>query len=249
MSENKVDFNTEWFREWFDSPYYHVLYSHRDEAEAKNFLDRLDTHLNLPLAASVLDLACGKGRHSVYLSSKGYDVHGIDLSIESIQYAKQFENDLLHFDVQDMRYFDLSKQFDCILNLFTSFGYFQNIEENLTVLKRIKTHLNKNGIFVLDYFNPKAICAKMAPEHQCKNSGVLFDIKKSIRDGQVIKEIQVTDGNKKEYFVERVQLLEFETMQSMLHAAGLTYVHAFGDYNLKVFQPESSERMIIIARN
>lgn len=249
MTEKAADSKKEWFREWFDSPYYHVLYSHRDEAEAKSFLDRLESYLQLPAGASVLDLACGKGRHSVYLSSKGYDVHGIDLSQESIHYAKQFENELLHFDVKDMRNFELAKKFDCVMNLFTSFGYFQKIEENASVLRRIKAHLQQKGIFVLDYFNPKAICAKMSPQHQCENSGVLFEIKKRIHDGQVIKEIDITDGDKQLHFEERVQLLEFETMRTMLDTAGLTFLTAFGDYNLNDFRPESSERMIIIARN
>ncbi len=249
MQENPSGLHNEWFRSWFDSPYYHVLYSHRDDAEARLFLDHLGSYLALPENASILDLACGKGRHSVYLNSKGYDVHGIDLSPESIQFAKQFENLALHFDVKDMRTFELEKKFECILNLFTSFGYFQMEQENVAVLERIKLHLKPRGIFVLDYFNTQAICSKMCPVYQYTLSGIHFDIRKSIQDGLIVKEITVRDGEKVEHFEERVQLLSFEVMQQMLAQVGLNFLIAFGDYELNPFHPESSDRMIIIARN
>ncbi len=249
MQENPSGQQSEWFRSWFDSPYYHVLYGHRDDAEARLFLDHLESYLQLSPTASILDLACGKGRHSVYLNSKGYDVHGIDLSPESIQFAKRFENKGLHFDVQDMRSFLLEKKFECILNLFTSFGYFQIPEENVAVLERIKLHLKPGGIFVLDYFNTQAICSKMCPVYNYTLSGIHFDVKKSIQNGLIVKEIIVRDGDKVEQYEERVQLLGFEAMQQMLTHVGLKFLTAFGDYELNLFQPESSDRMIIIARN
>ena len=76
-----------WFKNWFNSPYYHKLYSHRDEAEAEIFINNLVQLLHPPAGAKMLDVACGKGRHSMHLANMHFDVTGIDLSSESIAEA------------------------------------------------------------------------------------------------------------------------------------------------------------------
>ena len=69
-----------WFSSWFDSPYYHILYKERNFREAQIFIDNLTFYLNMDEGSKVLDLACGKGRHSIYLNQLGYDVLGVDLT-------------------------------------------------------------------------------------------------------------------------------------------------------------------------
>src|ERR1700720_4098584 len=95
--------SSDWFREWFDSPYYHQLYFERDEKEASAFINRLLSALHPPPDSRILDLACGRGRHSLIFAGKGVDVTGIALSARSIAYARQFEKDNLHFYQHDMR--------------------------------------------------------------------------------------------------------------------------------------------------
>lgn len=118
-----------WFTSWFDTDFYHILYKDRDEQEAKFFMDNLTQYLNLPEDARILDLPCGRGRHSVYLNELGYNVVGADLSANSIAFARKFENENLKFTQFDMRtvYGD---KFDAVFNLFTSIGYFENEEDN-----------------------------------------------------------------------------------------------------------------------
>jgi 2-polyprenyl-3-methyl-5-hydroxy-6-metoxy-1,4-benzoquinol methylase len=246
MSDNHEN---EWFRKWFDSPYYHLLYMHRDQQEAGLFLQNLLEHISLPRGAEILDLACGKGRHSIFLHSKGYNVTGIDLSVESITIAKKQESPGLHFIRDDMRTFSLNMKFDCILNLFTSFGYFEHIQENRLVLDRVKAHLKPQGIFVLDYFNSLKVMKTMQPCYH-KNCGKIdFDITKDIRDGEIVKKICITDEGEKHHFEERVQLLSANDIQEMLSGSGLEPVSTFGDYALGPFDPETSDRFIIIASN
>ena len=141
-----------WYSSWFDTPFYHILYKDRDDKEAQSFMDALTYYLNISQNSTILDLACGKGRHSLYLNSIGYDVTGLDLSKQSISEAKQKENGRLCFDVHDMSkpYF---KQFDTVFNLFTSFGYFDCDEDNLNTIKAIKANLKPNGIGVIDFMN------------------------------------------------------------------------------------------------
>ena len=91
-----------WYNKWFGTHYYDLLYNQRDEVEAKAFLDLLVNYLRPTTDKRFLDLGCGKGRHSVYLNSLGFDVTGIDLSEINIEYCKKFENDHLNFCIEKM---------------------------------------------------------------------------------------------------------------------------------------------------
>src|SRR5262245_10785989 len=120
-----------WFVSWFDSTYYHKLYSYRDAAEAAGFIDALIGRL-LPAGGSVaLDLGCGTGRHSRYLASKGFRVTGLDLAGGSIRQAKRSEHPGLHFFQHDMRAPFGTNAMDYVFNFFTSFGYFDDAAEHL----------------------------------------------------------------------------------------------------------------------
>jgi 2-polyprenyl-3-methyl-5-hydroxy-6-metoxy-1,4-benzoquinol methylase len=143
-TENQVKPTEKWYSSWFDTPYYHILYKERNYREAQVFMDNLTHYLNLPEKATVLDLACGKGRHSIYLNQLGFTVLGADLSENSIAEANKNANETLHFKVHDMRE-PFEEKFDAIFNLFTSFGYFENDDDNLTTLKAIKESLSDYG--------------------------------------------------------------------------------------------------------
>src|SRR5271154_276772 len=110
----------EWYRNWFDSPYYDLLYKDRDQEEADMFVHNLVKHLAPPKNSLMLDLACGKGRYSIALNRMGYNVTGIDLSQRKIEAAKHFQNNSLVFAVNDMRMPLQPNQYDYVFNLFTS---------------------------------------------------------------------------------------------------------------------------------
>ena len=143
---------SDWFKTWFDSEYYHLLYKDRDHTEAEEFINNIYQYLNPNPNDTVLDLACGKGRHCIYLNRMGAAVEGCDYSENSINYAKQFENDRLRFYTHDMRN-RLPKTYDYIFNLFTSFGYFKFIEEHQITLQNIFNGLNDKGLFIFDFMN------------------------------------------------------------------------------------------------
>ena len=87
----------EWFRLWFSSPYYHLLYESRNDEEAEECIKQFTNHLNIPEKSRILDVACGKGRHSRAFAARGFDVTGIDISPTSIIEAKKYETDKLEF--------------------------------------------------------------------------------------------------------------------------------------------------------
>lgn len=102
---------------------------------------------------SVLDIACGTGRHAIGLKKLGYDVTGIDLESAMIKRAKdraKSENLKIDFKIQDMRNIKLNKKFDAAIVFYTAFAYMDSNDNVLEALKSINRHLKKNGVLVID---------------------------------------------------------------------------------------------------
>ena len=236
----------DWFTDWFNTKYYHILYQHRDEHEAQVFMKNLTSFLKIPKGSTILDLACGKGRHSVYLNKLGYQVTGIDLSINSIKQASLSKNETLDFMVQDMR-LPFAFQKDAVFNLFTSFGYFTEDGDDIRVLENIKNCLNKNGVGVIDYLNINKTIANLIPNETVVLDGIEFHITREIKNGFIIKKIEFTaeDGSYHNYF-ERVKCLDLKSFKNYFSKAGLHLKHCFGDYNLHAYDEKKSNRLILI---
>jgi SAM-dependent methyltransferase len=234
-----------WFTSWFDTPYYHILYKERNYREAQIFMDNLTHYLNLPEKAKVLDLACGKGRHSIYLNQLGFDVLGADLSENSIAEASKNTNETLHFKVHDMRE-PFEEKYDAIFNLFTSFGYFENDEDNLTTLKAIKESLSEYGFAVIDFMNVPQVLETLVPEETKTVDEIEFHIKRYLKDGHIYKEIDFEDKGQKFHFTEKVKALTLQDFEQLMEEAGIYLLDIFGDYKLKKFHKTESERLIMI---
>ncbi|HWY10920.1 MAG TPA: class I SAM-dependent methyltransferase [Bacteroidia bacterium] len=235
-----------WFKDWFNSPYYYVLYKNRDDKEASAFMDTLINHLKLNSKNTIWDLACGKGRHSLYLNSKGLNVIGTDLSRNSINEAKKSENDTLEFFIHDMRTPFRINYFTHVLNLFTSIGYFENERDNLKVFKIVFNALKPGGIFVVDFFNVIDIEECMVAENKTNIEGIDFRICKSIAEKKVIKRIEFSDKGKDYYFEEKVSLFTKTDFEKMGASAGFKLSETFGDYQLNPFDEKNSDRLILI---
>ena len=238
--------DTTWFASWFDSPYYHVLYKDRDDSEAADFMDRLTQYLNLHPSSKILDLACGKGRHSRYLSSLGYDVTGVDLSAQSITYAKKFEKENLNFAVHDMCLPYKKGAFNTVFNLFTSFGYFDNELDNLRTIKAIKANLSSNGLAVIDFLNVSYVASNLVKQETKIVDGISFDIKREINNGYIQKHISFFVNNNHYEFTEKVRALTFLDFKNYFKDAGLKLKQTFGNYHLNAFDAATSERLILI---
>lgn len=237
-----------WFKEWFDSPYYHILYKQRDDKEAQDFLDNIVNYLELTDKEKVLDLACGKGRHAIYLNKLGFDVVGIDLSVQNIEEAKKSENQRLRFEVHDMRETFMQNTFDVILNLFTSFGYFSNKEDDLKTLQAIDSGLKRDGIFVLDFFNSRKVIENLVEKEIKTVDGITFHIQRKVENGEVIKCISFEDKGEKFEFFERVRTLDVHDFEKYFRKAGLKLLEIFGDYDLNAFNQIKSDRLILICK-
>ncbi|MCI3938657.1 class I SAM-dependent methyltransferase [Chryseobacterium aahli] len=234
----------EWFESWFDTPYYHLLYSNRDYTEAENFITKLTQELQLPQSSKIIDLACGKGRHSVFLNKLGYDVLGLDLSQQSIEFDKQFENEGLTFKVHDMRNPIDSEPVNAVFNLFTSFGYFDNETDDRNVFQSVYNALKPEGFFVLDYLNEEFVTRTLVPETTIHREGIDFHISKKIEGRHIIKDIRFEIDGEAKHFFEKVKLHTLETIENYASECGFERVKIWGDYHLNDFKKEISPRCI-----
>ena len=237
----------DWFESWFDTKYYHLLYSNRDYEEAEQFIDVLLSFLAPDEKSSILDLACGAGRHAIYINKAGYEVTGIDLSKNSIDLASESETDSLKFEVRDMRTHYADNKYDYIFNLFTSFGYFETKEEDMAVLSAINHGLKQNGILVIDFLNTFKVIENLVPSETKIVDNIAFNITRKIEEQRIVKSIQFTDNDQKFSFTEAVHAYVLSDFEEMLEQAGLLITAIFGSYNLDPFTT-TSDRLIIIAQ-
>jgi len=238
----------DWFSIWFNSPYYHLLYKNRDYVEARKFIDNLDRYFQWKKEDTIMDLACGKGRHSIYLNQKGARVTGLDLSKQNIRYAQSFTNERLNFAVHDMREVYAKEAFTHIVNLFTSFGYFTTEEDNLAVFNSASESLQPGGYLLIDYLNPDKVISELIEEEEKVVEGIHFYISKKIEDGFIIKNIFFKADGISHHYQERVQILREEHFKYYFDKVGFEVISVFGDYSLIPFDFNSSDRMIFIAK-
>jgi len=236
----------EWFASWFDTRYYHILYKSRNYSEAEEFIRNLLGFLTPDSQSSILDLACGKGRHAFYVNSLGYNTTGVDLSGASIQEAKKMEKEGLHFFKHDMRQPILNKKYDFVFNLFTSFGYFDFAEENEKVLKSVHSYLEENGKLVIDFMNVDHVIENLVEQEIKEIEGIQFNISKKIENGFIVKDIAFED-DRSYHFQEKVQAIRLSNFEKFLTKTGFQIENIFGNYQLDPFT-EKSDRLIIIAK-
>jgi cyclopropane fatty-acyl-phospholipid synthase-like methyltransferase len=242
----------DWFEAWFDSPLYDKLYANRDQEEARRLIALLEGELLLRPDSNILDLGCGRGRHAITLAKKGYRVKGIDLSERAIETAKEkAENEKLDhtsFEVRDMRS-PLPEKFDTILNLFTTFGYFLDDDENARLLDSVAKMLKENGTFVVDYLNASYVKDTLVPEDSGRVQDIDYSIKRYIKDGAVHKDItfrKESTGEEKTYS-ERVKLYDLNWFQQEMGLRHLQIDHVYGDYTGSDYDSKNSPRILIIS--
>jgi SAM-dependent methyltransferase len=239
--------DSNWFERWFASPYYRILYQHRDELEAEEFVGHLIRYLQPLPGSRMVDIACGEGRFAIELAERGFDVTGIDLSHTSIEIAKGNESERLHFYVHDMRMPFFINYFDYAFNFFTSFGYFAHMRDHQLAAKSFSKGLKKDGILVLDYLNSERAERLLVQEEDVQRGSYMFHIRRKIEHGHFIKEISFTDADgKPRQYVESVAAFGLSEFTRLFRNAGMSLVATFGNYRLEEFNPLDSPRLIMV---
>tara|TARA_B100001758_G_C18417002_1_gene621087 strand:+ start:10634 stop:11356 length:723 start_codon:yes stop_codon:yes gene_type:complete len=237
-----------WFSEWFNSPYYHILYKERDNTEARNFINNLVAHLEIDKGSKLIDIACGKGRHSTYFNMLGLEVTGIDLSDNSIKQAKQNENEKLNFFIHDMRKPFKSNTFNIATNLFTSFGYFDDKKDDQKAINAMAENLKSDGLLIIDFMNVKKVISNLVRSEKKQVEGITFNITRKYKKGYIIKDITFIDKDKRYTFQEKVRAINLSDFYKFISNAGMKIINLFGNYELENFNAMNSDRLIIICK-
>lgn len=236
----------DWYKNWFGNDYL-TLYAHRNEDEANDLIDLIHSYIKVSPHAKILDLCCGQGRHALILAKLGYSVYGMDLSRALLQEAnnRKDKHHRAYFIQADMRYLPTLSSFHLLLNLFTSFGYFESDQENLAVFLEFYNALERGGNFVFDYLNPNHVIQNLVPyEHEELNT-MKIDIERQIHGNRVQKKICLKKEKNESTFYESVKMYQPGEIFTMLKQAGLSVLHVFGDYHGSDFNQESPRLLVI----
>ena len=241
----------EWFDDWFESPWYLELYSHRTSAEAGKAIELFEKVTRINKRSKVLDLCCGTGRHARSLAEIGYDVMGIDYShffIDKANSEHTLEN--LHYEHCDMRDKYPAAPYHAIVNFFTSFGYFDEDEENGLVLMRVRKALIDNGWFMLDFLNEEYVRQTLVPSSSKELSGATVIERRRIDGKFVVKDITIEVEGKSDVmeYQERVRLYNLLDLKSLHSSNELQIQECFGNYLGEEFNISHSPRLILFSR-
>ena len=244
-----------WYEEWFDSEYYLKLYSHRNKIEAEACIDIIQratqSHPTETNKVRVLDIACGPGRHAISLAKRGFEVTAVDLSTSLLHHAHtqaQKAKTPIKFLQLDMRSLDFNAEFDLAVQLFSSFGYFDTIEEDFAVIQGARRSLRDIGYYAIDLINPLVLEKTLIPKStRVIDDGIKVTEERQIIDGRVEKLITIPVKKEKLQYKEAVRLYSPETIEtsptwkqdSCQHTGLATYAGL-------PFDRERSRRMIVI---
>jgi SAM-dependent methyltransferase len=239
-----------WFENWFNSPYYHLLYFDRNEAEARAFINRLMEVLSPQPNSRFLDIGCGKGRHSLALSEKGYEVTGIDLAPYMISEAKRLENDHLEFFLHDIRLPFRVNYYHYAVIFFTSFGYFKTRREHDDAIRTIANALLPGGVLLIDYLNVHYVESNLVFRDKKEVNGVEFYLTRWMDEEYFYKKIEIEEEALEEplIFTERVTKFSLGDFTDMLAYQGMQVEEVYGNYQLGHYDLYKSPRMIIRAK-
>jgi len=232
-----------WYKSWFGTRYYALLYGHRNERDAQLWVDAILGRWNLPHGASVLDMACGRGRHAAWFHERGMQVTGIDISATSIAEARALHGGV-EFHVHDMREPFADQQFDAVTCLFTSLGYFDTIDDDRKVLQAAFGALKPGGHLVIDFMNTPRVLRHLVPEERLEHEGIRFHIERWVEANTIVKRISIQDGSHTEVFEERVQALQPDTIDALVAEAGFELLDRTDGPIPEAYSPDHSERCV-----
>jgi len=215
-----------WYKDWFNSENYLKIYSHRNESEAQRLVELIVNNLSIKSDSKILDMACGSGRHAIIFAKKGFDVTAVDLSKRLLSEAKENaeQNHVkIDFVLSDILDFESTERFNLTLNLFTSFGYFDNDEDNFRVILKAYELLSNGGYFVIDYFNKNYLLKNLIPTSVFSENGLRITQNRFIEGNRVRKNIIIENGGSTEEFYESVRLYGYDEMLTYIKKAGIKF--------------------------
>jgi SAM-dependent methyltransferase len=237
----------DWFEEWFGDDYLRI-YQHRDESEAEHAIQLISAQMRGRDIRAVLDLACGAGRHSQALCERWWTV-GLDLSAALLRVARKDSADApyVRADMRELPF--MAESFDLVVNLFTSFGYFDDDREHARVLACLRTAMRPGGMLVIDFLNASQVRRNLVP-YDCRvENGITIEQSRIISPDSRFVEKTIRLRERRREYVERVRLLSAGDLERMLEAAGFEVASCFGDYAGSGWSENSPRTILFASRN
>lgn len=236
----------DWFEDWFGEDYL-AVYPHRDGREADVVVDFLRERLAGKRVERVLDLACGAGRHSRALGKLWWTT-GFDLSEALLRVARREAKDACYVR-GDMRLLPFrSESFSLVVNLFTSFGYFDDETDNQRVLREVADATSPGGMFVLDYLNSEQVIRNLKPCDERIVNGIVVEQQRAITGGGRFVEKTIVLKGRDKTFKEKVRLFSRSDLESLVTAAGFAVQEVVGDYRGTPWTGASQRTMLVCTR-
>jgi 2-polyprenyl-3-methyl-5-hydroxy-6-metoxy-1,4-benzoquinol methylase len=248
------------FDEKYLKTYIDIVTPSLTELQASFLIEKL----GLERESKILDLACGQGRISLELARKGYFVLGCDYSEQFVSAARstaQREGLEARFIRSDMRGLTYESEFDAVISIFTSFGFFDDAD-NVKVLRGISRALKPEGKLLIDINNALGVISTLSKEGKkdgrtgciatIKETDLSNGLKVNIREewSPVTMRWRMTrfwteDGKSRQYETD-VRLYLLPELKYLMESSGLRCEKVFGDFGGSAFDCDS-KRLIIIA--
>jgi SAM-dependent methyltransferase len=247
MTDGKSWFEEESF--WLD--FAPVMFDEARWAEVPAVVDRILALCPLPPGAKVLDACCGVGRHSIEFASRGFHVTGVDITPSYLEAARESSSsaDLAcEFELADMREFRRPSSFDLCVNLFTSFGYFEDPSDDRLMLENIRASLKPGGFFVLDTLGKEVAVRDFKEGEWFEKAGATVMTEYSVAgawEGIENRWILIKGGARREYrFTQR--LYSAVELRELLLSTGFTKVSVYGDMGGAPYD-QNADNLVIVA--
>jgi len=244
-----------WYKDFFQKFYLKIYQDILPRLDTKKEVDFIEKILKLPRGSKILDLCGGYGRHSIPLAKKGFDVYLLDLNKDFLEQAKKEakkQKIKIHIPHGDMRKIPFLNKFDAVINVFNSFGYLENDEEDEKTIKAVVRSLKLNGLFLIDITNVNWLKNNSRPksQRQIENLLVIENIKFNSKTKKNLINMKIvnTKNRKIQYTSQSLRIYTFNDLKKLLTNNGLKIIEKYGGFNKERFSPKFSKRIVLLAK-
>jgi cyclopropane fatty-acyl-phospholipid synthase-like methyltransferase len=257
LNEKKA-VSSDWYRTFFEQDYLRVYKDFFPFERTTQEVEGILEILKLEKGASILDLCCGHGRHSLELAKRGFRMTGLDLSELHIQEACQtsetqgLDIKWLRRDMRDIPE-DLAASFDAVINMFSAFGYLESQEEDIKVLKAVRRSLKPDGQFLMEIMNREFVIRHFQPKNWYYTSDGLLILEErrfDLQTGQNHVQVQIIEKDGKKAVQEHAMTLySLSEIKALYTAAGLEIRAVFGAVDKRPYDFDCHRMVILAGRN
>lgn len=229
-----------------------VLFSPERLAAAPSDVDAIVGLLGVAPGAKILDLCAGPGGHAIEFARRGFEVTAVDRTSFYVERARRSAQEAavaIEFVEEDMRRFQRESAFDAVVNLYTSFGYFEDPVENRRVAENIRISLKPDGAALFELVGREVLARDLRPRWWIEVGDTLCLEERSVKDDWSRIEsrwILVKNGEKQEYKVKHWLYSGTELRQILLDA-GFRTVDLFGTLDGASYDRDA-RRLVAVAR-